>query len=497
MNKLTTSKRIWSVFLTLAMVITMSVTALPSYAAGEGDGDTPAASAGSGTAVVHYEPSMSPVDASKSHYALDTTFKIYRIAGYGRYTQEDADNNRIPKGYKVGDSYFVREEGVPDAGNLLIRKDDYTGADAEADWTAAWQASAKAFAEAMKDKEPLDTQTCNASTGDATFTGLADGLYLVVGPEAKQKYMDETTHVSKYITVDPSFVQVLNKNGKIIIKYVEEPFIKEYVLTKIWDVPEKYEAIIPASLDVQLYYRNTDYAEDTEEGKWKEWKVVTLNKDNDWTFDWTSKDLNYDYDWEELLTDEDKLNFLFGDELITVEYGTTDDQGNPVKDNKKYVKITNKYEKRQLELTKILDNFLVNGDNAATFAFEIRGYTGTGDDEKLVYTSSAGINFAKNSTGSLTNVVDNIPVNLTRLEVEEVYSGNYQVTDSKKKVQNAVLVDRGEGKAPVYTVTFENKFSGDTTISGGIVNTYTNENGNIVLKNKDYGKTPQPLGPAQ
>ena len=71
MNKLTKCKRIWSLMLTLVMVITMSVTALPSYAAN------------SGTISVKYNPGIAGLDS--------TDFRLYRVAGY----DHDAEGKSI------------------------------------------------------------------------------------------------------------------------------------------------------------------------------------------------------------------------------------------------------------------------------------------------------------------------------------------------------------------------------------------------------------------
>jgi hypothetical protein len=163
-------------------------------------------------------------------------------------------------------------------------------------------------------------------------------------------------------------------------------------------------------------------------------------------------------------------------------------------DNVKYVTLTNTYTKRKLQITKILDKFLENGDNSATFVFEIRGFMGEGDDERQVYKASAGINFAKDATGSLSTIVDNIPVNLSRLEVEEVYASNYKIVEGDKKVKDngkigGVTLNLDEG---MYYVSFENDYNDEITIKGGIVNKYTNKEGEIVLTEKDYGKKPVP-----
>ena len=212
---------------------------------------------------------------------------------------------------------------------------------------------------------------------------------------------------------------------------------------------------------------------------------MILSKDKGWTYTWKD-DPRYAWTWREELDDETAIHYI----VSTAErMGTAvDDQDEPVNDdNVKYVTFTNTYTKRQLELEKILDHFVENGENSATFAFEIRGFIG----DKQVYTGSAGINFAKDSTGSIRKLVENIPVNLTRLEVEEVYASNYTAVGSDDPDENPKKKDAEfHPEEGLYTVSFENEFKDDITIKGGIVNTYTNEEGEIVLTEKDYGKVP-------
>ena len=433
-------KRLGGIILTLALVLTMGASVMPSYAAG------------SGTATVTYKPvAEGKLDA--------TTFSLYKVGHFERYKEGDV----LPKGYEVGDAYLALDDGIPNAGgkvDVTIRKDAYTD---EKAWTAAWQTSAAALASVIDGAgvKPIATAQAVAPTGIATFTGLEDGLYLVTGTP-NQKYMDPATQTTTYYTPNASFILVFQGQASLVVKY-ETKTVKEYVLHKAWSIPAKYRALQPESIQVRLLSK-------TQESEvWKEEEIVTLNDENNWTYEWES-DPDLAWKWEEIMSEEDSLNFVMTEETPVFDEN----------DNKQYITLTNAYTRYQLELTKILDQFLENGDNSATFAFEIRGFIGT----KQVYTGSAGINFAKDATGSMTKLVDNIPANLTRLEVEEVYTGNYKAVGAK--VKDATFnVDRG-----LYTVSFENEFNDDVTIKGGIVNKYTNEEGKIVLKDKDYGKTP-------
>ena len=456
MKRSKTLKRIWSLLLTLAMVLTMGIAAMPSYAA-------------SGTATVKYPP----VAEGK---AEETTFSLYKVGHFARYGAGDT----IPAGYKVGDSYLALDEGIPNVGaegskvDVTIRKDAY--AEDEKAWTAAWQASAAALASVIENTGVTPATATTDASGIATFTGLEDGLYLLTGP--MQEIMNKETGENTYITPNPSFIMVLNGTAELEVKF-EEKTIKEYVIKKAWE-DAGHEALRPDSINIQLYRRDSS----VEGADWEKADTVTfpakVSKEypTPWSYNWPSEP-KFEWKWEEIMDDDTALHYIVSD---TSRMGqAVDDQGQEVNDdNVKYVTITNTYTKRQLELTKILDQFLENGDNGATFVFEIRGFIG----DKQVYTGSAGINFAKDATGTLTKLVDNIPANLTRLEVEEVYSDNYRAVGAK--VKDAVFnMDRG-----LYTVSFENEFNEDVTIKGGIVNTYTNEAGKIVLTDKDYGKTP-------
>ena len=160
MKKRTTGKKLWSLLLTLAMVLTMTVAALPSYAA-------------SGVATVTYKPA--------EEGKVTETFTLYKVGHFER--GED------------GKSYLALDEGLPDATSgvdVSISKDDYTdeagNVDTEA-WTQAWQDSAAALASKIDDYDVKKYEaTASKGVGVATFTGLEDGLYLLTGP--MQEYMD-------------------------------------------------------------------------------------------------------------------------------------------------------------------------------------------------------------------------------------------------------------------------------------------------------------------
>ena len=71
--------------------------------------------------------------------------------------------------------------------------------------------------------------------------------------------------------------------------------------------------------------------------------------------------------------------------------------------------------------------------------------------------------------------VPNIPRNLETLTVREVYSGaNYTPVDAEQTfdVSDLELHSDGQAGTQYYQVEFENRYNGDTVISGGIVNTF-------------------------
>ncbi len=454
MKQSKTLRRIWSLILTLAMVLAMGITALPSYAAG------------SGIAKVSYKPA--------TEGKVEETFTLYKVGHFERYK----DGDEIPAGSKVGDSYLALDEGLPDV-NVNIKKADYPNDDA---WIAAWQTAAASVASGIKGTAAEDTAVtavANAGNGGvAVFSGLEDGLYLVTG--TKQGYMDKVKGENTYYTPSPSFIMVLNGKAELNAKYVEET-IKEYHIKKAW-VDDGHEALRPTSIDVELYRRDSS----VQGSDFELFKTITLNEKNSWSYKWTSKP-EYEWQWKEIMDDETAIHYIVSEtsrmgQAVNAQNQDVND------DNVKYVTLTNTYTKRKLKITKILDKFLENGDNSATFVFEIRGFIG----EKKVYTASAGINFAKDATGSLSTIVDNIPVNLTRLEVEEVYASNYKAVDDKIKDNGSiggVTLNLDEG---MYYVSFENDYNDEITIKGGIVNKYTNKEGEIVLTDRNYGKIPAP-----
>ena len=458
MKQSNTLRKIWSLILTLAMVLTMGITALPSYAAGNG------------TASVSYKPAKDG--------KVEETFTLYKVGHFERYKDGDV----IPEGSKVGDSYLALDEGLPDV-NINIKKSDYPDDDA---WIAAWQTAAASVASGIEGtpaEATAVTAIANAANGGvAVFSGLEDGLYLVTGP--MQEYQDKDKGENTYYTPNPSFIMVLNVTAELEAKY-EERTVKEYHIKKAW-VDEGHEALRPTSIDVELYRRDSS----VEGSEYELIETITLNESNRWSYKWDSEP-KYEWKWKEIMDDETAIHYIVSEtsrmgQAVNAQNQEVND------DNVKYVTLTNTYTKRKLSITKILDKFLENGDNSATFVFEIRGFMGEGDKERQVYTASAGINFAKDATGSLTTIVDNIPVNLTRLEVEEVYASNYQAVDGKIKDNGkigGVTLNLDEG---MYYVSFENDYNDEITIKGGIVNKYTNKEGKVVLTDKDYGKTPVP-----
>ena len=269
MKQSKTLRRIWSLILTLAMVLAMGITALPSYAAG------------SGIAKVSYKPA--------TEGKVEETFTLYKVGHFERYK----DGDEIPAGSKVGDSYLALDEGLPDV-NVNIKKADYPNDDA---WIAAWQTAAASVASGIKGTAAEDTAVtavANAGNGGvAVFSGLEDGLYLVTG--TKQGYMDKVKGENTYYTPSPSFIMVLNGKAELNAKYVEET-IKEYHIKKAW-VDDGHEALRPTSIDVELYRRDSS----VQGSDFELFKTITLNEKNSWSYKWTSKP-EYEWQWKEIMS---------------------------------------------------------------------------------------------------------------------------------------------------------------------------------------------------
>ena len=243
MNKLTCCKRIWSLLLTLVMVITMSVTALPSYAAG------------GGTISVKYDPGVSGLES--------TDFRLYKVGGY--------DHDAGGKSIIVLEGEFRNCEGV----DLNIdKKPDEEG------WQEAWLAQAGKLGNYAKDHKdelaPAWSGTLDPSADFQTLTeggqakSFNDGIYLLVG--------DEQLIREQFWAPVPVLIQVLNGDSEFTfddpeLKMIFRTLVHKHTVTKSWQ-DEGCSDGRPDSVKIALYYGSTQM------------DTVELSNDKGWVYTW-------------------------------------------------------------------------------------------------------------------------------------------------------------------------------------------------------------------
>ena len=427
MKKRATVKRIGSMLMTLALMVAMIApgVAMPAYAAGY---------TVSGT----YQ--INGVELPK-----ESTFTLYKVGSFGRDEQDPG------KSILVLDPAII-ENGFQGDINLKIDRSDYADTDAGTqEWTDAWLEQAKTLADwvsVQSDVSYLSPQTTTTANGKFSFDNVENGLYLLIGGP-RQKVGKEGND-SSYYTPAPMFVQVLNGNVDLSIKPVEE-HVKDFSVKKLWD-DEKKEALRPATIEIDVYYgkeidRVVEFSEDqtvvtmkrdekiASVTYTKEGKAVTTYKDGttseiDYAFTpyfypWEAKDI--DEEWKVIEVLDDKAAETYG-------YTTTDETTANVKN----FTITNKYDRKKLEITKVTDNLKTAEGTNITVAFKLVGYDKGGDQ---IYTGNAAAVITE-SPQKLE--VSSIPRNLVRLEVTEVYSGGNYTPDAETKVATFVAAKESD-----------------------------------------------------
>lgn len=475
MKELTTLKRIWSIFLTLAMVLTMSLTALPAYAA---DG---------GTISVKYNPGVELTEA--------TNFELYKVGTFGRVN---------------GNVTIELEDGFDSSGvNLNIAVPPTEAEKAEgSDWHRAWLDAAKQLenwvktpSEGKEIPDPVWSDSLAKSENyqtlqeDGSNKFFSRGIYLLVGDEQRVGH--------KYWSPVPVLIMVLNGESKFDIvntslKMSSRPVVYKHEVTKSWQ-DEGHEDARPESVKVDIFYGQIMM------------DTVTLNDDNDWTYTWysteadsrvyTCKDpddeeavvpdtvisekLSSENNWTLSLPDqeaswrvdenqsaEEREKTKYYERSISYSGASEGDAGEdqpPADDRFESILITNTFRTAELIIKKDLKSYLDQEDANAVVAFEIIGRINGIDDP--VYRNSVGMAFK--GPGIQTIKLDNLPVKLDSLTVEEVYSTNYTLEGDSGPRTVRANVDQETLKI-TYTVEFVNKYNQTPppTYSTGIVNIY-------------------------
>lgn len=459
------------------------------------------------------------------------TFNLYKVGDYGH------DNNGnviyvLDQKY-AGDAGVVQQLSDP---NNYGKK---PGDEGYADWTQKWLDTANALSTHINSK--VEDKPASAGTATVTFAegkdtasfsipNLQNGLYLLVGSSFEAD--------NKYWTPQPMLVSVLNGNRDITynagigIKMISRNIAHEHSVLKTFVGDNGIEDYIrPEKIAVKIMYGSEDNANEVDTvildsssspEFYYNWKdkvhyssgdnakktdddvinsidyIVTENgrdviKDNfvpvvqDGT--WFVKELRGDEAKAALLADieakypedsEEKQEAIDKvDECVnrlehyTTKYGTT-----KVSDNIEKLDITNTYTYQKLVLTKKIDEYYEDADDAA-FSFLIEGFDADGTK---IYENHLGVVINQNDDKYEKTVELNyIPENVASLNIKEEYSGNYK---NVKLEWNKVTPEEGDEDQIIrWEAVAENTHTGHTP-GGGVVNQYRHDQEDTNKPNK-------------
>ena len=448
-------KKLWGLTLTLAMVLTMTVTALPVYAAG-------------GSISVTFNPEVAELTGQTF------TFDVYKVGSYGR--DETTGNSTL-----VVDPAVKSIAGVDLKDEVFSDVENVNGMINAANTIAQY-----------KDKlTSLNSFTIKVpGTGNASVT--ENGIYLIVGDEIKVGDL--------YWRPVPVLTQVLNDDAQFAFdkdhvnaKIKSKPVTYSHNVKKVWNDNDDEKGLRPESIDVEIIYG--DKVIDT----------VTLNDANNWNFTWntteagdktysssqrtkkfneadfpgegpytyklTAAEAEGSHTWaaREVFTTDNKLlyNYYTQEEPGVVINEETVGSTKSEDGVQEFITIGNTFGTKKLIIDKTLKNFATIGTGMnASVVFEVTGYGQKDGEEVVMYHTKTGLVFDKPGSDSVE--VSNIPVNLTRLEVKEVYSTNYEVEGD-----NPVDATEADG---VYTASFSNNHTPNDNpppYTGSIVNKYS------------------------
>ena len=493
MKKQSTVKRIGSMLLTLALMIAMIMPglAMPAYAGTQG------------VIKVKYNPNVTGLE--------QTNFKLYHVA--------DFDHDQDGKSYIKPDNWAqsVDLNAIPD--------EDKAGS--EEAWTQNWLNAAYTLSKIEGKPDAVWEDALSNTDSFQSLGTFPTGVYLLVGDE--QKVGD------KIWWPVPVLIDVLQgerdftlASQEVSLKMKSKYAVYKHTVYKTWD-DDGHEAARPDSIRVGIYY-GEELIDVATIGKDNDWMYTwyttedTSKTGETKTITYTSKDPedseaagvetkilsdknNYTSKLEnktastwtatemQELSDKENLKYYVRVESNTVSGDTSgtdaDSTGSETTDTSsdnasessdpfglsETFALTNRFATAELEITKNLENYLSQADANATVVFEITGtIKGTSEDgtekEETVYTNRVGMTFTGTGTQVLT--LDNIPVNLTKLTVKEVYATNYKVSgDSEISISSPSIDENGKRH---YTASFTNVYDENPpTYASGIVNKYDSD----------------------
>ena len=510
MKQFTTLKRIWSLFLTLSMVVAMGVVSVPAYAAT------------GGTISVKYE--LNGVTIKEP-----AQFELYKVGNLGHFDDGKVSIN-LTKDFATCP---VSLNGID------VPQKDAPQQEID-DWNNAWLEKARyleQWIKALDDKPTTDWEgklTAGPNYQALTEGGAAkhfdNGIYLLIGYEQREVKGDgkEGEH---YWTPVPVLMLVLNGDVRFdivssdaVVKTVSRPVAYKHVLRKSWN-DEGHEDARPTSVEVEIKYGTTkNILTDT----------VTLTKDNNWTYVWYSQEaeenriytskgvttalLNdengYTVDlpegdgvWRVLEKDSAELKYYTVSLDIVSPDNSASQQtdgsgqesaegeddvvpGSPA-DVTEFFYLRNTFETKRVRIKKHLINYLNHNDGNeayanATVAFDVKGYIG--ESTTPVYENQVGMTFTK--PGDQEIVLNNIPAKVTRVVVKEIYNtnyeevdGNYEITrditgvEDPRDVEGVVIEEEQLDeettiKCITFIFEFKNDYDGPPKYGSGVVNMY-------------------------
>ena len=390
------------------------------------------------TAPVHAAGGTINVTYSDAQGNFDTTLKVYKVGHF-------ENGNDL-----VWDKAFSGLD-LPD-----VSEKNFSGDDKMKEWADALRNAGYTLQGALEaETDPITIQgypldcSISKSTGTGSVSVTENGLYLIIGPREAVTAAGVTTGY----TPIPGFVTVFSgrTNPQIAIKSVQD-HAKNYQVFKDWDAADKdkprEELLRPDGIQVKIYYREGSAGTWTEATDLNDGKDIILNEENNWAFNWKSDNLNLEWKTEEIMPEDAAAYYQ-------------ESRSEDIHDN--YIRFTHKntFKQYQLKLTKIIDEFVKHNDNVATdIIFRVDGYKGG----EVVYSVPAAISFT--TAGSNDTIIDNIPLNLDKIVVTEVYTANYT---PKGPTEATVTTPNNQG---VYEVSFDNGWSKTVNYDSGIINKY-------------------------
>ena len=441
-------------------------------------------------------------------------FNLYKVGDYGR----DPATGKV---IYVLDKEVYEGSGVKP---VLEDPDNYGKDQTDAAWTKMWLSTANTLSKyinsqvADEDKPPLAktadvTFADDADTAVFTMTGLDNGLYLLIG---------SSFEVGNTLwTPQPMFVSVLNGERKITfgnsdlaVKMISRNIVHEHSILKVFEGDEVIkEYIQPEKIAVDIMYGNNRDAVKVD--------TVILDKNSNPEFSYSWKDkIHYrsgddasDPDDDEIISieyivsenGEDKVKSTFEPvvkdsdwfvvelrgkaareaftkagidsdaadkyvkelEYYTVEYGTT-----PVSDTHERLDITNTYTYKKLVLTKKIDAFYEDADDAA-FSFLIEGFDQAEQKGNKIYENHLGVVINQNDDSYEKTVeLKYIPSNVQSIRITEEYTGNYE--NVKLEWEEKTPSSDAEDQTIYWEAIAENTHTGHTP-NGGVVNKYRHD----------------------